>query len=117
MKIISTQIHGILDYITGLLLIGLPWLLHFTDLATPTWICILVGASILTMSIFTNYESGVIRTIAMKNHLRTDLFVGAFLSASPWLLGFYNELYLPFLAVGMFTIVVTILTSSESYEQ
>jgi hypothetical protein len=113
MKIISTKTHGILDYMTAVLLIALPWILGFNDVPTATWILILVGAMIIMLSLFTNYESGIIRSIPMRTHLTVDIVTGLLLAASPWLLGFSDQVYIPHLIAGLFETTTSLATSRE----
>ncbi len=38
MRSIPTRVHGVLDYLVGLLLIGAPWLLGFERGGAETWV-------------------------------------------------------------------------------
>jgi hypothetical protein len=111
MKILSTKVHGILDYLTGIMLIALPWILGFDDVPTATWTVIFVGALIITMSFFTDYETGIVRSLPMFAHLNIDIGTGILFAASPWLLGFADQVYLPHLAMGLFQTIASMLTS------
>ena len=46
MRIISTRIHGIIDYLTGLLLIVAPWLFGFANGGAAQWVPVL-GLAVL----------------------------------------------------------------------
>jgi hypothetical protein len=89
MKIIPRFFHGVADYVCGLLLLLAPNLLGFAD--TPgaaAWVPRVVGFMVLLQAMTTDYEVGVIKTLPIGMHLKTDYIVGAFLIASPWLFGF-----------------------------
>ena len=101
MRIISTRMHGILDYLMGVLLIAAPWLFGFAQNGAETWIPVALGISALVYSLMTNYELGVVKTISMSTHLTLDLFSGILLAASPWLFGFADVVYLPHLILGI----------------
>jgi hypothetical protein len=109
MKILSTRVHGILDYLTGVLLIALPWILGFNDVPAATWTVIFVGAMIITLSLFTNYESGIVRSIPMAAHLNIDII-------TPWLFGFADQVYLPHLVMGIFETAAALITSRHAQE-
>jgi hypothetical protein len=57
MKAISTKVHGVLDYLVGIILIAAPWLLNFYRGGAESWVPILLGIGTvmyshsLTMSI------------------------------------------------------------------
>ena len=110
MKPISTKVHGILDYLSGALLIASPWLFDFADHETARWVAIGVGIAVLGLSIFTDYEAGLVRKIPMSVHLTMDLLAGVLLAASPWLFGFSDRVYLPHLVLGIMEIGASLLT-------
>ena len=102
MKIISTKMHAMLDYTTGILFIAMPWILKFNDNLPATWVLIAVGTVAILMSLFTDYEGGMVRSIPMAVHLNIDIVTGLFLAASPWILGFADQVFLPHLILGLF---------------
>ena len=70
---------------------------------------------VILMSLITNYEAGAFRIISMKTHLTMDVIVGIFLAASPWLFGFADEVYLPHLIVGLFSIAAGLFTEATPH--
>lgn len=110
MRIIPTKTHAVLDYLVALLLIAAPWLLGFAEGGAETWIPVILGAATILYSLFTDYEGGVSRSLAMPAHLGLDLAAGALLALSPWLFGFADEVYLPHLVVGLFEIVASLVS-------
>lgn len=113
MKIISTKMHGVLDYLVGLLLIVSPWLFNFADGGPQMWIPIILGAGAWVYSLITNYEMGVFKTLSMKTHLAIDTMSGILLAASPWLFGFADVVYLPHLVLGLFELLAVALTKTQ----
>src|SRR4051812_26988455 len=95
MRIIPTRIHAVSDYIIGMLLIALPFLLGFPKAAPETAALILPGGATIAYSLGTGYEGGVVKIISMRTHLLLDFIFGALLIASPWLLGFSARTYMP----------------------
>ena len=113
MRFISTKVHGILDYVSGLLLIAAPWLFGFANGGSAQWIPVIIGAMIILMSIFTDYELGVVRNIPMTIHLFMDVVAGVFLAMSPWLFGFSDLIIWPHLLVGLLAIATGLTTVKE----
>ena len=113
MKIISTKIHGVLDYLVGIILIVSPWLFNFADGGPQMWIPVVLGASAIVYSLVTDYEMGVVKAISMKTHLAIDTMSGILLAASPWIFGFADNVYLPHLLLGLLELTAVLLTKAQ----
>ena len=100
MRFINTKLHGILDYLAGILLLLTPWLWEYDSAGMESLVPLLVGVTVIAVSLMTDYEAGVLRIIPMKTHLLFDIFSGLFLGASPWLFGFEHNIYLPHVLFG-----------------
>lgn len=109
---LSTKIHGYLDYLIGLLLILLPFHPEIPEGAASTLLVIL-GAGVILYSLITDYELGMLKILAMKTHLALDVMGGVLLAVSPWLFGFADELIWPFVVLGLFEIGAGLLTSKK----
>ncbi|CAG5067822.1 hypothetical protein DYBT9623_00549 [Dyadobacter sp. CECT 9623] len=110
MKIISTKLHSKLDYATGPLFIAMPWIVGFSEVLPATWTLVAVGSMVILMSMFTDYEGGMVRSIPMSVHLNMDIITGLFLAASPWILGFADQVYLPHLILGIIEVGAGLMT-------
>ena len=110
MRFIPTRVHGILDYIVGLLLIAAPWIFGFADGSWAQWAPILVGVAALIYSLLTDYELGLANVISMPTHLWLDALSGLFLALSPWLFGFADRVWWPHGAFGAFEILAALVT-------
>jgi hypothetical protein len=117
MKIISRKFHAVLDYLSAIVLIAAPWLLGFSDSSTATTVAVLAGILILGMSLLTNYEGGVLRTVPMAMHLNMDILLGIVLALSPWIFGFKDEVYLPHVIMGLLALFSGLLTVRTSLER
>ncbi len=113
MRFLSTRIHGMIDYATGALLIVAPWLFGFADGTAAQWVPMVLGASILVMSLITDYELSLTRIIPMGAHLAVDGLGGALLAVSPWLFGFADRTYWPHLIIGIAEIGVSLITRTQ----
>jgi hypothetical protein len=113
-KIISTRLHGILDYLSGFILI-LPWIVNFYEEGTDTWILAMVGMFTIIMSMLTNYEFGLVKLVPMRLHLAIDVLTALFLIALPFMypmLHYY--LYWPVL-IGAVELLVVLFTSPRPF--
>lgn len=113
MQVISTRVHGMLDYLTGTLLIAAPWLFGFANGGVAQWLPMLLGAATIGMSLLTRYELSVAKLIPLRIHLAIDMANGILLAVSPWLFGFASLIWWPHLLVGLTEIVVPLLTRRD----
>jgi hypothetical protein len=113
MRIIPTRVHGVIDYLTGALLVAAPWLLGFADGSAAQWVPIILGAMVLVQSLVTDYKLGVARLLPMPAHLILDALNGVVLAASPWLFGFAERVWVPHVVIGLLEIVVSLLTIKD----
>ncbi len=114
MRIISTKIHGIADYILGLAVAASPWTFHFSHGGKETWVPFLVGILGIIYSLFTKYEYATNKIIPVHFHLMLDVASGTVLAASPWLFHFATTAQLPLLCLGMSEVVIAVLTQRLS---
>ena len=110
MRVIPTRIHGMLDYLMGLVLIAAPWLFGFADGDARQWVPVILGAGVILYSLLTDYELGIARVIPMPAHLGLDVLGGAFLALSPWLFGFADDIWWPHVVFGLLEIGAGLMT-------
>src|SRR3954454_19857718 len=101
MRVLSTRVHGMIDYVFGILLIVAPYVLGFANGGSAQYLPQALGAAIVMMSLVTDYELSLARLIPMPAHLGVDMLGGVLLAASPWLFGFSDRVYWPHLILGM----------------
>jgi len=112
MKLFSTKVHGFLDYTVSLIFIVSPWLFGFANGGASQWFPIILGIASILMSIFTDYEAGLVRNIPMIFHLGIDVVAGLFLALSPWVFGFAHNVTLPHLVLGLFECFAGLTTAA-----
>lgn len=113
MRFIPTRVHGIADYVIGILLIAAPWLFGFADGGAEQWVPVILGAGVILYSLITDYELGVAKAIPMPVHLMLDIGGGIFLAVSPWLFGFADEIWWPHVIVGLLEIGAGLMTETR----
>jgi hypothetical protein len=107
---INTRVHGILDYLTGVLLIVAPYLFGFATGGVEQWLPMMLGVLTIAISLLTDYELSIAKLIPLRIHLGFDFVSGAFLAISPWLFGFADLIWWPHLLVGLMEVAVVFLT-------
>lgn len=113
MRWIPTQVHGVLDYLWGALLLASPWLFGFADGGPETWVAVILALGAVVYSLLTDYELGVARVLSMRGHLALDLAGGVLLAASPWLFGFADHVWLPHVGFGLFSVAASLMTQTR----
>jgi hypothetical protein len=115
MRVIETSTHGYLDYLVGVLLIVAPWAMGFAAGGAETSVPVILGAGTILYSLFTDYELSLSHSIPMRVHLLLDLAAGILLAVSPWLFGFADLVWAPHLVIGLFEIIVSLITKRVPY--
>lgn len=117
MKILSSRIHGVADYVTGGALLLAPYLFGFAELGgAAVVIPQVIGALIIGQSLMTRYELSLFKIIPLKTHLMLDYGASLFLAISPMLFGFMDEsinVWLPHMIVGFGYFVISVLSKNE----
>jgi len=96
--------------LASLLIIGA---LGFAGNGAKTWVPVVLGASVILYSLLTDYELGVVKTIPMRVHLSLDVGGGALLAISPWLFGFADDVWVPYLVLGLLKIGGALVTRTR----
>lgn len=115
MRFIPTSVHGIIDYLFGVLMLALPWLIDMHP--GESTIFYSVGILVFIYSLITKYELGLIHVLSMPAHLIIDLLLGVGLIAAPILL--HAEFVVPiyFLLPGLFAIIASLTTKRQPATQ
>ena len=113
MRFMSTRVHGMADYVIGLLLIAAPFLFGFATGGPAQWVPTILGLVMLASAIMTKYELGLMNVIPMPLHLTMDLLSGILLLVSPWLFGFADIVYLPHVIIGIIEIGASLTTEKQ----
>jgi hypothetical protein len=114
MRIIRTQLHGLLDYGFVIILL-LPWITNYAAAQKDTIVFSAIGFGILMLNMVTDYEWGFIKLIPMRVHLLFDLAINVLIMAMPLLFPVINyNLYWPVL-LGATGLLITIMSSYKPY--
>jgi hypothetical protein len=117
MRLISTRAHGMLDWVMGPVLVALPFTLG-SDQGRPEGLVLLViGIAMVLLTVFTDYEFGLVRSIPVPTHLAIDAASGALLAISPWLFHFSHRIWLPHVLLGVVELGASLTTRRQSSNQ
>lgn len=113
MRFVPTRIHGVADWLLGALLIALPWILGLDRSSAEGQVPMALGVAGLVVTFFTDHEVGIVRRIPMSGHLLVDGLSGAFLTASPWLFGFADRVWMPHVILGITEVIAALVTQLQ----
>jgi hypothetical protein len=114
MKIISTRVHAMLDYLVSIVLLLYPFITGINNMShVAAYIMMACGIVTFLVSLFTNYEFSLFKKIPMKVHLTIDTIQAFFLIASPWLLGFNVAVNVPHVLFGVLELLVVMLSQTQ----
>lgn len=114
--VIPTLLYGIKDYVFIVLMISAPWLFGFAEGGAETWVIVAAGVAGLIHTVLTRFELGL-GVIAMNKHLALDFGAGLFLIAAPFLFGFYDRVWVPYVVFGVAEIIVSSLAQRGPRER
>ncbi|HEX8296232.1 MAG TPA: SPW repeat protein [Chthoniobacteraceae bacterium] len=114
MQFLTPRIHGILDYITGALLLASPWLFGFADDRHARGIALVAGGALVFLSLITDYEPGVLRFVPFPIHRSLDFLLGIMVGGAPIHFGVTGAPMAVFMVAGAMEIGGALLTRSSS---
>jgi len=108
MRFLPTMIHGVLDYLVGLLVIVLPFALGLQG--SQKWTLVVIGILVILYSALTDYEMGLVRYLRIRFHLALDAVFGLAMLLTPWLLDFPADARWPNYVLGVLAFVLVAVT-------
>jgi hypothetical protein len=104
-------VHGVLEYLAGVLFIAAPFLFGF-DSDTATGVSIGAGVVVLVIASSTAMTTGLIKSIPVQAHVILDYLLALLLIAAPFLFGFSDDdpALAFFLVLGVVHLLLTIAT-------
>ena len=113
-KFINPSLHGILDYLVDITLIGVSVIFNFTEISNSAfWVSIGIGLSNFLNSLFTVYSRSVIKLIPLKILLLFDFIVGLVLLIMAFILPIEGLVKLFYMVMGVGIILATLLTNTN----
>jgi VIT1/CCC1 family predicted Fe2+/Mn2+ transporter len=104
-------LHGVLEYLAGVLLIAAPFILGF-DAGAATAASIVAGVFLIFVAAVTDGPTGLIDQLPLTAHVLLDYILAGLLIALPFLFGFSDESAPTafFIALGVVHLLVSVAT-------
>ena len=108
---IPATVHGIIEYLAGVLCIAAPYLFDFMATRAKT-LSIAVGVVILVVAAVSKGPTGLIDELPISAHVLLDYVLAVFLIAASFLFGFSEDGKATafFIVVGVVHLLLTIAT-------
>ena len=108
---IPRVVHGILEYLAGVVLIGAPFILDYDEGGAKA-ASIVLGLLVIALAATSEGKPGLINQIPTQAHVVLDFVVAAVLVAGPFLFGFSDdgEPTALFIVLGVLHLLVSIAT-------
>jgi hypothetical protein len=108
MRVVPTILHGIVDYVVGAIVCGLPFYYGWTG--TPRTTFVACGAFVIVYSMLTDYEAGLFRFLRIRFHLLLDAIFGMAMLFLPSLLDLQAAERLPVYVIGVLALALAATT-------
>ena len=112
MRFIPTRIHGLADYLVGLVVMMLPFFYDFRG--TPQFVLVLLGGLLLLYSFMTDYEVGVVRFLRVRFHLFLDAVFGIIMLVMPRVIDFPGDSRWPITIIGVVALFLAATTQTRA---
>jgi hypothetical protein len=113
MRFIPTAVHGLADYMVGLIVIAPPF--HFGWTGGERAIFITLGLFVICYSLLTDYELGVIPFLRIRFHLLLDALFGIVMLTFPTVLHLANDTRTPVYVIGVLSILLSLTTKVRAH--
>ena len=117
-RIISPGVHGILDYVSAIVLILVPGVLAFDEISPfAYWLSVIAGCVLILYSLMTDYEFSIGMFIPLRIHLVLDFSAGILFILWPFIFDFTGLAMAYYLVMGFGILLVVGLTQSDEESQ
>jgi hypothetical protein len=116
LRVIPTEIHGVLDYLASGINLVFPKALGLHDAPWAALVPRINGVAGAGYSLVTDYELGAFKMLPMPAHLTFDAAKGAFMASSPWVFGFAKNgtrYWLPHVLMGTAEVLAAITSKTD----
>ena len=110
-------VHGIIEYVAGVVFLVAPFVLTF-DSGAATAVSIIVGVVVLAIAAATEGPTSLVNQIPVSAHVALDYVLAVLLVALPFIAGFSSETAPTafFIALGIAHLLITIGTRFRTGE-
>ena len=117
-RIITPRVHGLLDYMSAIVLILAPSVLEFNEVSPYAyWLSVIAGVILILYSLMTDYDFSIGILIPLKTHLVIDFSAGVLFILWPFIFDFTGLALAYYLVMGFGILLVVGLTQSDEDSQ
>ena len=117
-RIITPRVHGLLDYMSAIVLILAPSVLEFNEVSPYAyWLSVIAGVILILYSLMTDYDFSIGILIPLKTHLVIDFSAGVLFILWPFIFDFTGLALAYYLVMGFGILLVVGLTQSDEESQ
>tara|TARA_B110000495_G_C22674875_1_gene398650 strand:- start:244 stop:627 length:384 start_codon:yes stop_codon:yes gene_type:complete len=117
-RIITPRVHGLLDYMSAIVLILAPSVLEFNEVSPYAyWLSVIAGVILILYSLMTDYDFSIGMLIPLKTHLVIDFSAGVLFILWPFIFDFTGLVLAYYLVMGFGILLVVGLTQSGEESQ
>ena len=117
-RIITSRVHGLLDYMSAIVLILAPSVLEFNEVSPYAyWLSVIAGVILILYSLMTDYDFSIGILIPLKTHLVIDFSAGVLFILWPFIFDFTGLALAYYLVMGFGILLVVGLTQSDEESQ
>ena len=118
LRIITPRVHGVLDYMSAIVLILAPSVLELNEVSPYAyWLSVIAGVILILYSLMTDYEFSIGMLITLKTHLVIDFSAGVLFILWPIIFDFTGLALAYYLVMGFGILLVVGLTQSDEESQ
>ncbi|MEA2826028.1 MAG: hypothetical protein QOG43_467 [Actinomycetota bacterium] len=113
-KLLPAWLHAIADYAVGVLLVAIALTVDMSTKATVAGV--VVGATVLAVSLLTRYPLGVVKVLPFRIHSIGDYAAAILLFVAPFALGFNDTdsgVTAFYIAAGIAVLAVSLITNYQ----
>lgn len=117
-RIITPRVHGLLDYMSAIVLILAPSVLEFNEVSPYAYsLSVIAGVILILYSLMTDYDFSIGILIPLKTHLVIDFSAGVLFILWPFIFDFTGLALAYYLVMGFGILLVVGLTQSDEESQ
>ena len=117
-RIITPRVHGLLDYMSAIVLILATSVLEFNEVSPYAyWLSVIAGVILILYSLMTDYDFSIGMLIPLKTHLVIDFSAGVLFILWPFIFDFTGLALAYYLVMGFGILLVVGLTQSDEESQ
>ena len=118
LRIITPRVHGVIDYMSAIVLILAPSVLEFNEVSPYAyWLSVIAGVILILYSLMTDYDFSIGILIPLKTHLVIDFSAGVLFILWPFIFDFTGLALAYYLVMGFGVLLVVGLTQSDEESQ